>query len=214
MLLSPCGELLHKLLCNRASQPTSQSAALVWGECSNTSANSACCTLNWPHVTAALFSSLFFFIFISSLLPLFPSPFSHFPIPSQLPDETRLMEAAGGHAGVWILPRGAGGFILGSRHCQIDFCLPFLLSAGMALCLSESVFHCESENDNSFIRRYFIGYIFLTATRNLILQSLQFQQTAYIHIYIYCSGVRLSGCYRCEWISFVKSGHVPLILLM
>lgn len=112
---------------------------------------------------------LFFFFFISSLLPLFPSPFSHFPIPSQLPDETGLMEAAGGHAGVWIPPRGAGGFILGSRHCQIDFCLPFLSSAGMALCLSESVFHCESENDNSFIRRYFIGYIFLTATRNLIL---------------------------------------------
>ncbi len=53
----PCGEqeLLHKLLCNTAA---SQSAALVWGERSNTIASSACRTANWPHVTAAPFSSV------------------------------------------------------------------------------------------------------------------------------------------------------------
>lgn len=72
-LFSPRGEqrLLHKLLCNRAA---SQSAALVWGERRNTSANSACCTANWPHVTAALFSSVF--CFSSSWLPSFLSPVS------------------------------------------------------------------------------------------------------------------------------------------
>lgn len=78
-VLSPRGEhkLLHKLLCNKAA---SQSAALVWGECRNTRANSACCAFNWPQVTTALFSSVccccFFNLFLTCCVS---KPFQSFP---------------------------------------------------------------------------------------------------------------------------------------
>lgn len=70
-----------------ASQPASQSAALVWGERRNTNANSALCTVNWPHITAAHFSSVCFLG-----LPVFPrfpalSVISH---PLYVSDETGL----------------------------------------------------------------------------------------------------------------------------
>lgn len=105
-LLCPCGEqkLLHKSLCNRAaSQSARQSAALVWGERSNNSANSTCCTANWPHVTTALIPSMCFFLFFLSL-----SNFSHLTV-SVIPHPLSavwwnravcnvLIEAAGGHA--------------------------------------------------------------------------------------------------------------------
>lgn len=87
-------------------------------------------------VSLLLSFPLFFFNFLS-WLPLPPSPSSNSRLPSQLPYKTGLMEAEGGHVLVWILPWGAGGFIPGYFHCQIKFWLPFLLSAGMAFCLSE-----------------------------------------------------------------------------
>lgn len=89
-LPSPCGnqKRLHKLLCNTAaSQPARQSAVLVWGERSYTSAKSARWTINWPHVTTAPLSSICFWAFPD--LPCFPIPLSHF-LSCQLSDEKGL----------------------------------------------------------------------------------------------------------------------------
>lgn len=126
-----------------ATQPARQSDVPVWCKPSSTSAKSAHCTINWPHVTAAPLSSICF-----GVLP----DFARFPhlLKCLKAVHQLLIEVAGVQHGVnspsrFLLPQ-IDSLYLSCYLQPVWFCIPLSLSTLIIL-------FCLMSNFDSFISR-------------------------------------------------------------